>query len=105
VLVLIDRNEGLSQSELGEALGIDRSTMVAVIDRLERRKLVVRAPSPVDRRSYALQLSRDGVALLADITPVVQAHEEAVAQALTSAEQGTLITLLARLHTGNSEAD
>ena len=60
VLILIRQNAGLSQSELGGALGIDRSTMVAVIDRLENRGLVIRAPSPTDRRSYGLRLSAAG---------------------------------------------
>ncbi|MEM7443308.1 MAG: MarR family transcriptional regulator [Pseudomonadota bacterium] len=97
VLVLIDSNEGLSQSELGEALGIDRSTMVAVIDRLEARGLVVRAPSPSDRRSYALKLSDEGASLLAEITPAVLAHERAMAASLTAEEQQTLTALLAKL--------
>lgn len=102
VVVLIDCNDGLSQSELGEALGIDRSTMVAVIDRLEKRGLVVRAPSPVDRRSYALRLSPAGSDLLAAITPAIEAHERAVASPLTGAEQETLIRLLAKLASGDA---
>ena len=36
-LVLIDANSGLNQTALGNALGIDRSTVVSVIDRLEAR--------------------------------------------------------------------
>ncbi len=100
VLILIDSNDGLSQSELGDALGIDRSTMVAVIDRLERRDLVVRAPSPADRRSYALKLSDTGSALLRDILPAVLAHERAVAEALSDQERTDLIKLLAKLSNG-----
>jgi DNA-binding MarR family transcriptional regulator len=40
VLVLIQANAGLNQTSLGRALGIDRSTVVAVIDKLEGRGLV-----------------------------------------------------------------
>lgn len=102
VLILIDSNDGLSQSELGDALGIDRSTMVAVIDRLERRDLVVRAPSPADRRSYALKLSDAGLALLQGIVPAVLAHERAVTETLSDEERVVLIKLLAKLADGDS---
>ena len=64
-LVVIDRNPGLSQTRLGQTLGIDRSTLVAVIDRLEARGLVERANAPKDRRSYALHVSNAGKVLLA----------------------------------------
>ena len=100
VLILIDANDGLSQSELGEAMGIDRSTMVAVIDRLERRDLVVRAPSPSDRRSYALRLSTQGVAMLAGVLPAVRRHESSVAETLTPDERETLISLLKKFADG-----
>jgi len=97
VLALIGENAGLSQSDLGAALGIDRSTMVAVIDRLESRGLVVRAPSPDDRRSYALQLSDNGKKTLADIMPRLREHESAIASALSKSEQAMLISLLRRI--------
>ncbi|MEQ9813007.1 MAG: MarR family transcriptional regulator [Azospirillaceae bacterium] len=97
VLVLIAANEGLSQTELGEALGIDRSTMVAVIDRLEARGIVVRAPSPRDRRSYALRLSEAGRALVAEMRPAIQAHQDSLAGRLGPGEADTLLRLLAKL--------
>src|SRR5581483_4184599 len=82
-LVLIQANPGLSQSALGGALGVDRSTVVPLIDRLEARGLVVRAPSPRDRRSHALQLSPEGIALLARATEQVRAHEATIAARLS----------------------
>ena len=97
VLILIRENVGLSQSELGSAVGIDRSTMVAVIDRLESRGWVVRAPSPNDRRSYALELSPAGSALVEDLIPRVRAHERAMAKDLNKQEQAILIDLLNRV--------
>lgn len=97
VLVLICENEGLSQSDLGTALGIDRSTMVAVIDRLESRDFVVRAPSPNDRRSYALRLSDHGKKTITDILPKLREHEDTIAGGLSESEQSTLIALLRRV--------
>jgi DNA-binding MarR family transcriptional regulator len=97
VLTLIERNAGLSQSELGDALGVDRSTMVATLDRLEGRGLLARAPSPSDRRAHSLQLTREGRALLADAARRIGAHEARIAAALSEAERRQLMALLARL--------
>jgi DNA-binding MarR family transcriptional regulator len=50
----------ISQHELGEQLGIDRTTMVELIDDLEARGVVVRQRNPADRRSYSIQLTPKG---------------------------------------------
>lgn len=97
VLVLIEANSGLNQTRLGKALGIDRSTVVAVIDRLEERGLVERAAAPTDRRSYALRLSNQGAALLHRARELVEGHEKRIARDLSPAEQKQLISLLSRL--------
>jgi DNA-binding MarR family transcriptional regulator len=96
-LVVIHANTGLSQSALGTALGVDRSTVVPLIDRLEARGLVVRAPSPRDRRSHALQLSPAGRALLGQAEAQVKAHEAVIARRLSDAERRSLLDLLARI--------
>jgi DNA-binding MarR family transcriptional regulator len=97
VLQVIAANSGLSQSELGAVLGIDRSTVVAVIDRLERAGLVRRLPAPNDRRSHALALSEGGAATLAELERRVLAHERDIAGDLSEAERATLIALLRRV--------
>ncbi len=97
VLILIDRNNGLSQSALARALGIERSTMVAVIDGLEERNLVERRPSATDGRSYALSLSSPGKRLLADTKPRVRRHEKRLTAGLKPGEMDTLIELLQRI--------
>lgn len=97
VLLLIHENTGLSQSDLGKAIRADRSTVVALMDRFEERALVRRAPSPLDRRSHALELTAKGVQLMGDLIPRVQEHEKAIAAKLTRAEQAQLIEMLARL--------
>jgi DNA-binding MarR family transcriptional regulator len=97
VLEVIANNPGLSQTELARAIGIDRSTMVAVIDGLEGRGLVVRAPAPSDRRSYALRLSDEGEQAIVAMRERVRAHEADIARDLSPAEQRTLVDLLRRI--------
>jgi DNA-binding MarR family transcriptional regulator len=97
VLAMIDANPGLSQTQLGTALGIDRSTVVGVIDRLETRGLVLREPAPNDRRSHALRLSPAGMAMFRRLEERVRAHERQIAQDLSASERTLLIDLLRRI--------
>ncbi|HKF71735.1 MAG TPA: MarR family transcriptional regulator [Stellaceae bacterium] len=97
VLVVIEANPGLSQTQLGNALGIDRSTVVAVIDRLESRGLVARQPAPTDRRSHALHLSDSGKTTLRRLTDRVRAHERQIARHLSANDQTRLVELLRRV--------
>lgn len=50
----------ISQHELGAQLGIDRTTMVELIDDLEAKGVVVRRRNPADRRAYSIQLTPSG---------------------------------------------
>ena len=97
VLALVKANSGINQTRIGNALGIDRSTLVAVIDRLEERKLIARTPSPTDRRSHALVLTEAGERYLAELLPQVQEHERQIATKLSDDERATLIELLSRV--------
>jgi len=97
VIALIDANPGLSQTRLGEIFGIDRSTVVGVIDKLERRGLVERASHPSDRRAHALQLSLQGAKVFRELARRVRNHESRVARALSAPERKLLIALLQRV--------
>ena len=97
VLALIAERPGINQTDLGMELGIDRSTMVAVIDRLQNRNLVVRHASPRDRRSYALALSDEGSALLRELAPQMEARDREVLGTLSGKERDQLIAMLGRI--------
>lgn len=105
VLCLIAANPGLNQSDLGAAMGVDRSTVVAAIDRMERRRWAARRPAPGDRRSYALELTPEGQRLLEELKPRVRAHERRIAAGLSEAEQRLLIDLLRRIALPPAGAD
>ena len=97
VLLLVQANPGSNQTRIGRALGIDRSTLVSIVDTLEARGLVRREPSPTDRRSHALMLSAEGDGFLRAIRPRLDAHEAEIARNLSPAERAQLIDLLQRL--------
>ena len=97
-LLLIEANPGISQSAVAEALRFDRSTLVQIIDRLERRGLVVREVAAHDRRSHALRLTEAGAALLAELVALNAEHERQIAAPLTGAERADLIRLLEKIY-------
>jgi MarR family 2-MHQ and catechol resistance regulon transcriptional repressor len=67
--LLHERPEGLSQSELSRALIMHRSNATGMVDRLERRGLVMRLESDHDRRAWRVVLTEQGCQLLDEILP------------------------------------
>src|SRR5436190_9111777 len=59
-LVLVASEGPLSQQALSVIQGCDRTTMVAVVDKLEDGGLVMRRRNPLDRRAYALEITAKG---------------------------------------------
>ena len=75
VLVLVANNCSLKQSDVAEALGIQRANFVAIIDALEDKGLLQRRRSETDRRVHYLEITERGRAVLEDISKVWRAHE------------------------------
>lgn len=98
MLQVIAANAGLSQSRLAEAMDVDRSTIVTVVDRLEARGLVERLSSLHDRRSHSLCVTTKGARAMARMERLVLRHEATFASVLSADERETLVRLLARLY-------
>ena len=75
-LTALDAEGPLPQIELARRQGIDRTTMVAVVDELEGLGAVRRERDERDRRAYAIELTTAGRRLLARARPVLRAAEE-----------------------------
>lgn len=97
VLVIIEANPDLKQAALARATHLDRSTVVSVIDNLERRGLVERRAATNDRRSNALRITAEGAALLRKLKRQVNLHEKRLVQNFTAAERETFLTLLLKV--------
>jgi DNA-binding MarR family transcriptional regulator len=94
VLNIIERNPGLTQSQVAEALGIKRTNFVGMLDALEARGLTERRPGSRDKRSYALYLTADGQALMRKLKPVLKAHESRMIAKIGEAGRDQLVALL-----------
>lgn len=88
---------GLSQKDLSAKLNIHPSSIVAILDVLEKRRLVERRPNPHDRRLYSIQLTRSGEEVLGRTDEVTREHHEALFSALNNDEQETLGALLLKI--------
>jgi DNA-binding MarR family transcriptional regulator len=94
VLVVIGANPGLSQSGVADTLGIERARLVHLLDRLEKRDLVQRLPSPRDRRSHALQLTSAGQRLLKRAKALAATHEGRLAEKLGNEPRQAMLAYL-----------
>ena len=96
LLNVVGAREGAIQQELGSALGIDRSTMVSLIDQLESAGLATRRPSATDRRAREIALTSKGRRLLQRARGLIAQVEDEVLAGLTAEERDELLTLLRR---------
>ena len=96
-LTVLQAEGPLSQRRLAERQGIDRTTMVAVVDELERLGAVVRRKDPADRRANALHITSRGRRLLTRARTAVAGADEAFLAPLPPAEQQRLRAALRTL--------
>lgn len=97
ILAIIYHNPGLTQTAVSVALDVDRSAMVAAIDKLEGMEVVERRKSKNDRRSYALYLTERGKAFTERLNRKVVAGEEAFTTFMKDGEREWLLDLLDRI--------
>ena len=97
ILRLLRRSPGISQQNLARALDMHASRLVAVIDALEERGLVVREANPQDRRLYSLRLTDAGQEMLGRVGQVARGHNERMCAGLDGEERTQLAALLQKI--------
>jgi DNA-binding MarR family transcriptional regulator len=88
---------GIDQKSVGEEVGIDKSTVGDVIDRLIEKRLVVAYRDPDDQRRNLLHLSKAGKRAVSDLAPRVLEMNRKLVRALDEREQQRLVMLLEAL--------
>ncbi|HSF92974.1 MAG TPA: MarR family transcriptional regulator, partial [Paracoccaceae bacterium] len=87
----------ISQSQLAQKLGIDRSGVVLLVDELERADLIGRNKVPGDRRAYALRATVKGIKVAKEAADAVGAREERLFAALSAEERAVMTDFLKRI--------
>lgn len=95
VLMVIESNPNISQSEIGRMLDIAGANMAPLVGRLEERELVERRP--VDGRSHGLQLTAAGRALNLQAKKTMKSHEEQLLARIPADTRAAFLTALQAL--------
>jgi len=98
ILVLIDGNALVTQTDLGSTLRIKRPNMVVLVESLERRGLIVRAEHEHDGRMHTLRLTPKGQTLLAQARRLSREAELRATRCWTDRERAQVTALLRRLY-------
>jgi DNA-binding MarR family transcriptional regulator len=100
VLVAAVHGGPRSQLALAQNIGLDKSTMVAVVDDLVARGLATREPSPDDRRVRIIRPTEAGRAAVERTDRAAAAAEQRALADLDEGERAQLLALLRRLAAG-----
>ncbi|HWH13374.1 MAG TPA: MarR family transcriptional regulator [Miltoncostaeaceae bacterium] len=96
LLNVVGAREGAIQQELGAALGIDRSTMVSLVDQLEEAGLARRRTSAADRRAREVAITPEGRRRLRRARQRIAQVEDETLAGLSAEQRRELVTLLRR---------
>jgi DNA-binding MarR family transcriptional regulator len=98
VLLVIEANPEISQSEIGRLLDIAGANMAPLVGRLEAREFVIRRP--IDGRSQALSLSREGRSALSRVKTIIEAHEQELWNRIPESDRATFMRVLRTITDG-----
>ncbi len=94
VLHTVAANEGLSQTDLVRATGIDRSTLADMIARMIKKGLLSRKRTKADARANAVSITATGKRMLTSALPRVDKAERAALSVLPKTQQAAFMKAL-----------
>jgi len=97
VLCAVRAKEGLTQTQLVQATGIDRSTLAELVSRMASKGLLLREKAPGDARANAVRFTDEGRALYETAITGAKAADEAILSALPRNKRASFAEALARI--------
>jgi DNA-binding MarR family transcriptional regulator len=97
MVIIRQAPDGVNPREIADRLLVTRAAVTAILDALEAKGLIRRAPSGADGRMTLIAITPTGKRLLDSILPEHFAAERAMASVLGANEKELLISLLGRL--------
>jgi len=94
ILLTISQEEGLSQTDVVERTGIDRSTLADIIRRMLKKGLIRRRRTKNDARVYAVRLTDEGRAALTAAGPAAVQADARLLAALPEAKRAEFLESL-----------
>ncbi|MER5705445.1 MarR family transcriptional regulator [Micromonospora sp. NPDC002296] len=99
-ILLRAQSGGLTQRQLGDLCGIDKTTMVVTLDQLEAAGLVRRQPSPTDRRARLVAVTPQGEEVLRRAQEVAARIQQDVLEALPEPDRTAFLDAIGVLVAG-----
>ena len=97
VLAILDEGARETQATIADALAVDPSRLVSLLDSLEKRELVVRQRDPHDRRRHAVSITGAGKRQLARLRAIAKELDEEFLAPLDAESRETFHELLVKL--------
>ncbi len=97
VLLALDRSAIRTQAALAEAIGADKTRIIATLDELQRDGLIERVADPDDRRARLLAITEAGRERKDAVQEAIQAGEERWLGTLSAADRATFLRVLQEL--------
>jgi DNA-binding MarR family transcriptional regulator len=98
ILWLIDDHPDIAQADIGRRLQIDRATVMAIVNRLQKRGFIERGKSASDKRRQTLHMTPAGHEALVDARECILDHEKWLKGRFKPDEVSWLIEMLRRIH-------
>jgi MarR family transcriptional regulator, temperature-dependent positive regulator of motility len=92
ILLTVSQNEGLSQTDLVERTGVDRSTLADIVRRMLKNGLLQRRRPNDDARAYAVKLTEEGWRLLRASEPMVKRVDDKILSTLSGKQRDQFLT-------------
>ena len=95
---VIWKQEGISQKEIAEYCGKDKTSVTKIIDTLEKKNFLVRFSDQIDQRVKRVVLSNKGKKLMNDVMPVIEQTRNELRVGISDREINMLKSILGKIY-------
>jgi len=96
-LMVVARNEYCTMSELGRLTGYAASALTGIIDRMIKKRLVVRVGDDNDRRIVKVAATRKGIGLAQEHYRKIVKHISAILEKASLSERAKIVNLIEKI--------
>ncbi len=93
----LNRQKGRTQSEIGGLIGKSPANMTRILDRLEKKNLIVRRDNPEDRRSQLVLLTIEGAELSREMSRLIKALSSRIEENIDKEDRAVVVKVLAQM--------